>query len=137
MRLLESAIIDTCAVYGIGGFTTENPGVWTSAGDKIASVGVHLRRGIASHGIGLNVSTDLGWFERIVACGLVGKRATSFEREGVKGKGVEEVGRVFAERVRARLKYVDEVEAVSEAYILGTGASLERKDEMKDEMKDD
>ena len=74
--------------------------MWVTDDEKIASVGVHLRRNVASHGIGLNVETNLEWFDRIVACGLVGKRATSFEKLGVKVEGgVEEVGRVLAEKV--------------------------------------
>lgn len=77
--------------------TTENTGVWTSEDDKIAAIGVHMRRNITSHGIGLNVHTDLGWFDRIVACGLEGKRTVNFESLGVKGKTVEEVGKVFIE----------------------------------------
>lgn len=103
VRLLESAVIDTCSIYGIKGFTTRDPGVWTSSDDKIASVGVHMRRYVTSYGIGLNVVTDLGWFDRIVACGLVGKRATSFEKEGVKGLEVNEVADVLAGTIDARL----------------------------------
>ncbi|MCJ1301392.1 hypothetical protein MMC08_004192 [Hypocenomyce scalaris] len=100
IRLLEDSLIAACASYGIKGLTTENPGVWVTDDEKIASVGVHLRRNVASHGIGLNVETNLEWFDRIVACGLVGKRATSFEKLGVKVEGgVEEVGRVLAEKV--------------------------------------
>jgi len=106
VRLLESAVIDTCSAYGINGFTTRDPGVWTSADDKIASVGVHMRRYVTSYGIGLNVATDLGWFERIVACGLVGKRATSFEKEGVTGVEVNEVAEVLAGKIDARLSKV-------------------------------
>ncbi|KAF2271070.1 lipoyltransferase [Lojkania enalia] len=88
--VLEKSLIATCARYGIKAMTTEHTGVWTTPDDKIAAIGVHMRRHITSHGIGLNVNTDLWWFDRIVACGLEGKRATSFEKEGVKGKSVEE-----------------------------------------------
>ncbi|MCJ1460510.1 hypothetical protein MMC28_010892 [Mycoblastus sanguinarius] len=86
IRLLEDSVIGTCAWYGLKTHTTENPGVWIGSRPndrKIASVGVHLRRHIASHGIGLNVSVDLGWFDKIVACGLVGKKATNIEKEWV------------------------------------------------------
>ncbi|MCJ1467910.1 hypothetical protein MMC07_006535 [Pseudocyphellaria aurata] len=114
VRLLETAVIDTCSKYGITGFTTENPGVWTSPEKKIASVGVHLRRYITSHGIGLNIATDLSWFDRIVACGLVGKKATSFEEEGVLGKDVVEVANVFASSVAASLPGSVEVKTVTE-----------------------
>lgn len=107
VRLLEHAVMDTCSTYGIKGFTTTDPGVWTSADDKIASVGVHLRRYVTSYGIGLNVATDLGWFDRIVACGLVGKRATSFEREGVTGVEVDVVADVLASKIEVRLRESD------------------------------
>jgi lipoyl(octanoyl) transferase 2 len=101
--VLEKSLIATCARYGIQAMTTENTGVWTTPDDKIAAVGVHMRRHITSHGVGLNVNTDLWWFDRIVACGLEGKRTTSFEKEGVEGKTVEEVGRTFVQEFGMRL----------------------------------
>jgi lipoyl(octanoyl) transferase len=101
--MLEKSLIATCARYGIKAMTTENTGVWTTPDDKIAAIGVHMRRNITSHGVGLNVHTDLSWFDRIVACGLEGKRTTSFEKMGVQGEGVEGVGRAFVEEVASRL----------------------------------
>ena len=71
-----------------------------------------MRRNITSHGVGLNVNTDLWWFDRIVACGLEGKRTTSFAKEGVVGKSVEEVGRSYVEEVGERLLGVEGVERV-------------------------
>lgn len=106
------------------GTRTENPGVWTvgDEGRKIASVGVHLRRYITGFGVGLNVGTELGWFERIVMCGLPGKRATSFEEEGVKGKSVEEVGSVFAGVLAEGLEGCEgEVRRVTEEEVIGNG----------------
>ncbi|KAH7119966.1 hypothetical protein B0J11DRAFT_73091 [Dendryphion nanum] len=108
--LLEKSIIATCARYGIKAMTTEHTGVWTSEDDKIAAIGVHMRRNITSHGIGLNVATDLTWFGRIIACGLEGKRTTSFENEGVQGATVEEVGDAFVEELGNRLTNVEGVE---------------------------
>jgi lipoyl(octanoyl) transferase 2 len=66
--------------YGIDVIRTENPGVWVNEDEKIAAVGVHLRRNITSHGIAINVDTDLALFDRIIACGLDGRRMTSMER---------------------------------------------------------
>jgi lipoate-protein ligase B len=114
VSLLEESLIATCAKYGIKAMTTEHTGVWTSPDDKIAAIGVHMRRNITSHGVGLNVNTDLWWFDRIVACGLEGKRTTSFEREGVEGKSVEGVGDDFVEEIGGRLMGVEGVERVSE-----------------------
>ncbi|PVI03360.1 lipoyltransferase [Periconia macrospinosa] len=101
--VLEKSLIATCAHYGIKAMTTEHTGVWTTPDDKIAALGVHMRRNITSHGVGLNVGTDLWWFDRIVACGLEGKRTTSFEKEGVSGVGVKQVGEVFVREVGERL----------------------------------
>jgi lipoate-protein ligase B len=78
VHLLEGTTISTLAKWNIRGVRTENPGVWDEDEErKIAALGVHLRRSISSYGVGLNVSTDLRWFDRIVACGLVGKSVTS------------------------------------------------------------
>jgi lipoate-protein ligase B len=48
--------------------------------EKLAALGVHLSRWVTSHGFAFNVSTDLRYFDLIIPCGLVGKRATSLER---------------------------------------------------------
>lgn len=109
--ILQKALIRTCGYFGIEAFTTENTGVWTSRDDKIAAIGVHMRRNITSHGIALNVNTDLWWFNRIIACGLEGKHATSFEKEGVVGKTVSEVGNAFVEEFGKQLG-IHEVEHV-------------------------
>ena len=97
VHALESAVIKTCAAYGVETRRTENPGVWTADGEKkICALGVHLRRNVSSHGIGLNVSAELGWFGRIVACGLEGKGTTSLlEQGGVGDVGWEEVAGSF------------------------------------------
>ena len=68
---------------------------------------------MSSHGIGLNASTELGWYGRIVACGLEGKGTTSLEREGVSA-GVEEVGEVFVREMSDGLSGVDMVTRVDE-----------------------
>jgi len=102
--LLEKSLIATCARYNVKAMTTEHTGVWTTPDDKIAAVGVHMRRNITSHGVGLNVNTDLWWFGRIVACGLEGKKTTSLEREGVDGVEIQDVAKVFVEEITERLK---------------------------------
>ena len=101
--LLEECVISTCAQYSIKGFRTENPGVWTSQDNKICALGVHLRRNVSSHGIGLNISTDMAWFDRIVACGLEGKRATSFHKLGATSVNVNDAAYSFVEELRKQL----------------------------------
>jgi lipoate-protein ligase B len=87
VNLLEQTTIDTLASWDLKGIRTENPGVWAEDGErKIAALGVHLRRNITSYGVGLNVNTDLRYFDRIVACGLPGKKVTSM-KELIQEKG--------------------------------------------------
>jgi lipoate-protein ligase B len=109
VSLLEDVLIRTCKRYGVEAFRTENTGVWTSQTNKIAAIGVHLRRNVTSHGIGLNCSTDLSFFDRIVACGLADKRATSLRKEGVEDVSVEDAGTAFAEELSMALDGVDGV----------------------------
>ena len=54
--------------------------------EKIAAIGVRIRRGVSTHGLALNVSTDLGWFDAIVPCGIADAGVTSLER--VLGRAV-------------------------------------------------
>ena len=109
VRRLEEVLIRTCGDYGIGTQRIKGlTGVWTYAlpkkpEAKIAAIGVHISRGVTTHGFALNVSTDLDFFSLIVPCGLTGKTVTSMERELQKSLSLEEVatsasrnfGRVF------------------------------------------
>jgi len=61
-------------------------GVWTR-GRKIASIGIHVKQWVTWHGFALNVTTDLGWFDRIVPCGIPGVVMTSVEKETGAGSG--------------------------------------------------
>ena len=77
VRALEATLIGALEAFGIEGRREPGrPGVWLDDA-KIASIGVHVSRGITSHGFALNVDTDLGYFEHIVPCGMPGVRVTS------------------------------------------------------------
>lgn len=91
---LEQAIIDTLAEYGVEARAIPKLiGVWVGE-RKIAAIGVHLSRWVSSHGIALNVHTDLSYFQYIVPCGLT-KPVASMADYGVRAT-VEEVGARFA-----------------------------------------
>jgi lipoyl(octanoyl) transferase len=81
VRDLEEVLIRTLADYGIAGEPALSPrpvGVWVGA-RKIASLGIHLRHWVATHGFALNVATDLSFFGGIVACGMPGAPITSIQ----------------------------------------------------------
>lgn len=109
VHLLEEVTMKTCAQYNIATQRTDNPGVWVDQDRKICAVGIHLRRNTSSHGISLNVDTDLWWFNRIVACGLEGKSAVNFEEMGVHGKTWEQAGEVFVDQLSRSLHGVEGV----------------------------
>lgn len=71
VRDLQTVLVRTLADFGVNAVGREQPEIGAWAGNqKIASIGVHVRRWVTMHGFALNVSTDLSYFEGIVACGL-------------------------------------------------------------------
>jgi lipoyl(octanoyl) transferase len=82
IRRMESAIIAALADVGIAAGPIDGlTGVWTHEPRKIASIGVHVSRGVTTHGFAINVNNDLQPFEWIVPCGIDGVRMTSLSRE--------------------------------------------------------
>jgi lipoyl(octanoyl) transferase len=130
VRMMEEALIRLCAVYGVrAGRIAGLTGVWCGLHGladgspleegpgkgkerKIGAIGIHVSRGITSHGFAFNVTTDLRDFQLINPCGITDKPVTSLEREipeGVSLPGLEEMahqaarqfGQVFAQQVLA------------------------------------
>jgi lipoyl(octanoyl) transferase len=101
VRLVEEALIRTCADFGVMAKRIPKcTGVWTLGGGdetcsdghpgvirvkKLAAIGVHVSQGVTSHGFALNVTTDLGDFDWIVPCGIKDHGVTSLELETSPG----------------------------------------------------
>ncbi len=78
---LEAAMVAALAQEGVSAHAREGlPGAWVGE-DKIGSIGIHVSRGVAKHGLAVNVENDLQPFEYVVPCGLDGVRMTSLLRE--------------------------------------------------------
>ena len=82
VRILEASIIDTTAAFGLSSARLEGqPGIWIDGERKLAAIGVRVRRGVTTHGLALNVNTDLKWFDEMIPCGIPDKGVTSLARE--------------------------------------------------------
>jgi lipoyl(octanoyl) transferase len=86
VRRLERLLIDSLGAYGVEAEVIDGlTGVWVGGGPpegrKIGSIGVHVSRGVTTHGFAVNVNNDLQPFEWVVPCGIEGVRMTSLCRE--------------------------------------------------------
>jgi lipoyl(octanoyl) transferase len=101
---LEDAVIDALRTWGLNG--TKDPtavGIWVEhdgVRKKICALGVRIRRGVSMHGIALNVTTDLRYFNLIVPCGLAGRAVTSLrEVMGERSPDAPQVKRAVADAI--------------------------------------
>ena len=86
IHLIEEAVINSCAHYGIKAGRVEGAtGVWIAIGTpgerKICAIGVRASRYVTMHGLAFNINTDLKYFSYINPCGFVDKGVTSIEME--------------------------------------------------------
>jgi len=135
VRMLEEVLIRTCAESGvpakrIPGLT----GVWTNAGTdipvcaesktqqfspteaKIAALGVHISRGVTSHGVALNVNTDLSFFNLIIPCGIESRPVTSMQKELNRQLPLQDVAHVLSRNFgvvfQSQMLWLDSLDAL-------------------------
>ncbi|HEX2393019.1 MAG TPA: lipoyl(octanoyl) transferase LipB [Solirubrobacterales bacterium] len=119
VRRLERVTIETLARLGVEATVHEGlTGVWTlgtppalprealgpplaDPARKIASIGIHVSRGVTTHGLAINVNNDLQPFEWVVPCGIGGVAMTSVARELGAERDLAGLGDVLAERFGA------------------------------------
>src|SRR3569833_927357 len=135
VRMMEEALIRLCGVYGVrAGRITGLTGVWCGLHGteqspqrerKIGAIGIHVSRGITSHGFAFNVTTDLRDFQLINPCGITDKPVTSLNLEVPDGttlpsleniahQAASQFGHVFSQQVLA-LDSISTLRAHSEA----------------------
>jgi lipoyl(octanoyl) transferase len=107
IRRMERVIVTALGDWDIDAEVVEGlTGVWTPERRKIGSIGVHVSRGVTTHGFAINVNNDLQPFEWIVPCGIEACRMTSVSRE----RGAEQDLDAFATTVRDRFGEIYERE---------------------------
>jgi len=101
VRRLEAMLMDVCAELGLETLRVDDrSGVWVRADRplegtrperKVAAIGVRVSRGVTMHGFALNADCDLGWYDRIVPCGIEDAGVTSLTAETGRTIGVLDV----------------------------------------------
>ena len=137
VRLVEEALIRTCADFGVMAKRIPRlTGVWTLGGGdephsdgqhgtigekKLAAIGVHVSQGLTSHGFALNVATDLRDFAWIVPCGIRDRGVTSLAQETspggrpeheepTMGRAIHATARNFGRVFQRQMLWCDSVE---------------------------
>jgi lipoate-protein ligase B len=125
VRALESAMVETCAAFGVAAARREGqPGSWI---DPDGALGIRVERGVSYHGIALNVDPALGDFDLIDACGMPDVVSTSIALEAGRPveapstAEVERAGRTFAEAFARAIGVV--LERVAPAAIVAEAAA--------------
>jgi len=118
LRTIEQALVATLADAGVPSRARPDDGpdftgVW--AGErKIASIGVHVARGVTTHGFAINVSNDLEPFTWVIPCGLAGVAMTSVAQETDDAPALGAIrasaAQRFAEALRSRPRDVTRAE---------------------------
>jgi len=81
VSMIEKLISNILFDYGLKPHVPiKETGVWIDD-RKIASIGIHVSRGVTMHGLAINVNTDLSYFDNIISCGIEGVKMTSMDKE--------------------------------------------------------
>ena len=81
VQQIEHLISKTLEEYGLSTHVPkQETGVWVND-RKIASIGIHISKGVTMHGLAINVNTNLSYFDNIISCGIDGVKMTSLYKE--------------------------------------------------------
>lgn len=96
IRGLEAIGIELLRGYGVSSDRRKGyPGLWVGE-EKIASIGVQVKKGVTIHGMAINICNDLSIFDNIVPCGIDGVRITSLREQTGGDVSMDEVKRKIA-----------------------------------------
>ncbi len=105
VTVMEQALVEVLASYGVEAAPkADAPGVYVK-GDKIASLGLRVRRGCSFHGLALNVDMDMTPFGRINPCGYAGLKMTQLKDLVATPPAFDEVAKRLEQVLRQRLGY--------------------------------
>ncbi|KAB5591468.1 Lipoyl(octanoyl) transferase [Ceratobasidium theobromae] len=101
---LELALRDQLLAHGVPHYPSDHTGLFLAPDVKVASIGVHVRHRLTTHGIAMNITHEpAAWFDQVVACGLDGVRAGSIQGATGKAVSVAQEAHRYAQTLAKRL----------------------------------
>ena len=84
IKILENSIIKTLTEYDIQSYNDrKNIGIWVNTNgrsEKVAAIGIKVKKWIAYHGFSLNIDNDLSNYKKIIPCGIIDKGVTNLKK---------------------------------------------------------
>lgn len=118
VRSLEQVIIGVLEDFQLDGRLEEGiTGVWVGNA-KIAAIGIKISRGVAFHGLAINVNTDLSYFSHIVPCGIQDLQVTSMAQESGGPLDMEMVRYSLIYRFGRQMGFKMTEEAAAAAFVI-------------------
>ncbi len=106
INILENSIIKTLDEYGIESYNDKkNIGIWVETKnkkEKVAAIGIKVKKWIAYHGFSLNINNDLTNYKKIVPCGIRDKGLTSLKK--ISNKDYNNISEKIIKNLYSNLK---------------------------------
>ena len=106
VNILENSIIETLSEYGVKSYSDrKNIGIWVNRNkkrEKVAAIGIKVKRWIAYHGFSLNISNDLSNYKKIIPCGIKDKGITSLKK--INNKNYDRISEKIIKNLYSNLK---------------------------------
>ena len=106
VNIIENSIIETLHEYGIKSFSDrKNIGIWVGSKEKkekVAAIGIKVKRWIAYHGFSLNINNDLSNYKKIIPCGIKNKGVTTLKK--ISNKDYNKISEKILKILYSKLK---------------------------------
>ncbi len=106
VNILENSIIETLSEYWVKSYSDrKNIGIWVNRNkkrEKVAAIGIKVKRWIAYHGFSLNISNDLSNYKKIIPCGIKDKGITSLKK--INNKDYDRISEKIIKNLYSNLK---------------------------------
>ena len=106
LNIIENTIVETLKKYKIKSFPDRNNiGIWYKNKkdlEKVAAIGIKVKKWIAYHGFALNISNDLNEYNKIIPCGIANRKVTNLKK--IKKQNYNTIGNILVKRFLSNLE---------------------------------